>query len=123
MEHCDEEDYPECEPPEMPPAFPPEMSIEELAGELPVKHLVSLALAGTTAQDENAALAIYQRVRENLAAEIAAGATPEQMPIMIATMSHAAAITFLRDTPGGRNIFAKWAHKRLHRRGTYEEET
>jgi hypothetical protein len=94
-----EEDYPEYDPPEPTPAFPPDMSIEELAGELPVKHLVSLAMVGTTAKDEDAALAIYQRTREHLAAEIAAGATPGQMAILVGTMSNAAAITFLRGNP------------------------
>jgi hypothetical protein len=56
-------------------------------------------MVGTTAEDENAALAMYQRVRENFAAEIAAGATPEQMAIMISTMCSAASILLLRGHP------------------------
>jgi hypothetical protein len=51
------EDY-EYEERQSPPIYPASMSIEELAEELPVKHLVALALVGTTAEDEDAALAL-----------------------------------------------------------------
>jgi hypothetical protein len=86
-------------PPQLPSAFPLDMSIEDLAAELPVKHVVSLAMVGTTAEDENAALTMYQRIRVTFAAEIAAGATPEQMAIMIATMCQAISILLLRGHP------------------------
>jgi hypothetical protein len=107
----EEEEETEYEAPEFPHAHPPGLPLDELAGELPVKTVVALAMVGTRPEDEKAAVAMHQRIMKAFEAEVASGASPAVVTITVASMCLVAAIELLRLYPRYAEHFRHMGHR------------